>query len=130
MATSWNGCAMRFLLISLYWLASLTAQAQEIKILVQSSPLAGFQYHAGAAMWESLRVGDVLTLVREPENAHDSLAVRVEWRGTQLGYLPRAENDAVAAALDRGERVEGRIAALVEHKNPWRRLRIDVFVVL
>jgi hypothetical protein len=54
----------------------------------------------------------------------------VEWRGVQLGYLPRAENEAVAAALDRGERVEGRIAALIEHKNPWRRLRIDVFVML
>jgi len=121
---------MRFLLISLFWLASLTVQAQEIKILVQSSPLAGFQYHAGAALWERLRVGDALTLVREPENAHDSRAVRVEWHGTQLGYLPRAENDAVATALDRGERVEGRIATLIEHKNPWRRLRIDVFVVL
>ena len=121
---------MRFLLISLFWLASLAVQAQEIKILVQSSPLAGFQFHAGAALWGRLQVGDALTLVREPENAHDSRAVRVEWRGVQLGYLPRAENEAVAAAMDRGEHVEGRIAALVSHKNPWRRVRIEVFVVL
>jgi hypothetical protein len=121
---------MRFLLISLCWIASLAVQAQEIKILVQNSPLAGFQYHAGTVLWERLQVGDTLTLVREPENAHDSRAVRVEWRGVQLGYLPRAENEAVAAAMDRGEHVEGRIAALVSHKNPWRRVRIEVFVVL
>ncbi|MHB1429062.1 MAG: HIRAN domain-containing protein [Rhodocyclaceae bacterium] len=106
------------------------AQAQTVKLLVQSSPLAGFQYHAGAALWEELGVGDALTLVREPQNPHDARAVRVEWRGRQLGYLPRAENEAVAAAMDRGERVEGRIAALLKHRNPWRRVRIEVYVVL
>lgn len=76
-----------------------------------------------------MRVGDRLALVREAENPHDTNAVRVEWRALKLGYLPRAENAAVARALDRGERVEGRIAAPTLHKNPWRRLRIEVFVV-
>lgn len=109
---------------------SLAAHADTIRLLVQSSPLAGFQYHAGAALWERLQVGDRLMLVREPGNPHDARAVRVEWRGVMLGYLPRAENEAVAAAMDRGERVEGRIAALVEHRNPWRRVRIEVFAVL
>ncbi|MDP1606758.1 MAG: HIRAN domain-containing protein [Rhodocyclaceae bacterium] len=121
---------MRFLLICLGLAFGFVAQAQTVKLLVQSSPLAGFQYHAGAVLWEQMKEGDALTLVREPDNRHDARAVRVEWQGRQLGYLPRAENEAVAAAMDRGERVEGRIAALVRHKNPWRRLRIDVLVVL
>jgi len=121
---------MRLLLMSFLSAASFCVSAQAVKILVQSSPLAGFQYHAGAAVWDELRVGDRLALIREPENPHDARAVRVEWRGIMLGYLPRAENAAVAAALDRGERIEGRIAALVKHKNPWRRVRIDVFVIL
>jgi hypothetical protein len=121
---------MRSTLLSLLCALSLSVQAQTVKLLVQSSPLAGFQYHAGTAVWSELKVGDELTLVREPGNSHDARAVRVEWRGIQLGYLPRAENAAVAAAMDRGERVTGRIAALVEHRNPWRRVRIEVFVVL
>lgn len=121
---------MRFPLISLLLALSLAAQAETVKLLVQSSPLAGFQYHAGAAVWPQLQVGDRLQLIREPDNPHDARAVRVEWQGRQLGYLPRAENEAVAAAMDRGERVEGRISALVAHKNPWRRVRIEVFVVL
>lgn len=149
---------MRLLLISLLLAVSIAAHAQTgkqhaeppqvllgplggerrtaafsggaIRLLVQSSPLAGFQYHAGTILWERLQVGDALTLVREPDNPHDARAVRVEWRGAQLGYLPRAENQAVADAMDRGERVAGRIAALVSHKNPWRRVRIEVFVVL
>jgi len=111
-------------------LASSAVEAQTVKLLVQSSPLAGFQYHAGAALWERLQVGDALSLIREPDNPHDARAVRIEWRGVQLAYLPRVENAAVASAMDRGEKVTARIASLVEHRNPWRRVRIEVFVVL
>lgn len=39
---------MHFVWISLL-LLSVVAQAQAVKLLVQSSPLAGFQYHAGAS---------------------------------------------------------------------------------
>jgi len=120
---------MRSLLISLLFVVTST-QAQSIKLMVQSSPLAGFQYHAATELWPELRVGDALTLVREPGNSHDANAVRVEWHGRMLGYLPRAENRAVAAEMDRGGRVEARIANLREHRNPWQRVLIEVFVVL
>ncbi|MCK9284769.1 MAG: HIRAN domain-containing protein [Rhodocyclaceae bacterium] len=121
---------MRSLLISVATLWAILAHGQSIRMLVQSSPLAGFQYYAGSIRWKEMKVGDALTLIREPENPHDRNAVRVEWRGEKLGYLPRVENGAVMAELDRGGRVEARIAALTEHKNPWKRVRIEVFVVL
>lgn len=120
---------MRSLLISLLLVATST-QAQTIKVLVQSSPLAGFQYHQAGELWTGLKVGDVLTLVREQDNPHDRNAVRVEWRGHKLGYLPRAENRAVAVEMDRGTAVVGRIARLREHPSPWQRLLIEVYVVL
>ena len=123
---------LRFRLISLLWLTLMVpwAHAANVRILVQSSPLAGFQYHAGDEHWSQLAVGDTLQLIREPENTHDGKAVRVEWRGKMLGYLPRKENGAVAAAMDSGERVDARIARLREHRNPWQRVLIEVFVVL
>jgi hypothetical protein len=31
---------------------SLTTLAGEVRILVQSSPLAGFRYYAGEALWQ------------------------------------------------------------------------------
>jgi hypothetical protein len=130
MATGWSGCVRRLLLISLLLCASVLVRAAEVRILVQSSPLAGFQYHAGEALWPQLHEGDALSLIREVDNAHDANAVRVEWRGQKLGYLPRKENGAVAAAMDGGERVAARIARLREHRNPWQRLLIEVFVVL
>ena len=111
-------------------LAVFAVHAQSIRILVQSSPLAGFKYHAGASVWDELKVGDILTLAREPDNPHDRNAVRVTWHGQQLGYLPRAENGPVAAEMDRGGRIEARIARLRNHRNPWHRVLIEVYLVL
>lgn len=121
---------MRLLLtISLaFWLA--TAQAESIRLLIQSSPLAGSQYYAVGEQWLQLRVGDRLDLLREPDNRHDPHAIRVEWRGHKLGYVPRAENRAVAAAMDQGDKLVARIAKLTEHPNPWRRVQFEVFVEL
>lgn len=120
----------RIELAVLLMLAALSAHAQTIRILVQSSPLAGFQYHAGASVWDEMQVGDTLLLTREPDNPHDRNAVRVSWHGRQLGYLPRAENAAVAIEMDRGSRIEARIARLRAHRNPWQRVLIEVYVVL
>ena len=120
----------RLELAILLLLIGISAEAQSLRILVQSSPLAGFQYHAGAAVWEGMKVGDALALAREPDNPHDRNAVRVTWRGQQLGYLPRAENAAVAAEMDRGGRIEARIAKLTNHRNPWQRVLIEVYLVL
>lgn len=124
---------MRFLRSALLLLVLLPAIALaegEVRLLVQSSPLAGFRYYAGETLWQAMHEGDRLTLVREAGNPHDASAVRVEWRGQKLGYLPRAENRAVAAALDGGENVGARIEKLRPHRNPWQRVLIEVFVVL
>ena len=106
---------------------ALTTFAQDLRVLVQSSPLAGFRHHAAAALWTELSTGDRLELAREPTNPHDPNAIIVRWRGHTLGYIPRAENQALAWALDRGEQVSARISVLREHPNPRRRLEVEVF---
>ena len=106
------------------------ASAESIRILVQSSPLAGSQYYAVSRVWEQIRPGDRLTLTREPGNRHDRNAVRVDWNGQQLGYLPRAENRAVARALDNGEALEARVAKLRDDPDPWRRVEFEVYLRL
>ena len=107
-----------------------SAQANEgsIKLLVQSSPLAGFRYHAAAGVWQELKVGDPLELTRERDNSYDANAVSVFWRGAKLGYVPRRENAAVAWALDRGERLNARISRLREHPNPARRIEFEIYI--
>ncbi len=115
-------------LIALLLVTCAFGQQASVKLLVQSSPLAGFRYHAAASVWHELAEGDALDLVREPANSHDEHAVRVEWRGHKLGYVPRKENRALAWAMDRGEPVSARISKLRQSKNPRRRLEFEVFV--
>lgn len=109
-------------------LAAASAAAQTVKLLVQSSPLAGFRHHEAMLVWAELKPGDRLELVREPDNPYDANAVRVEWSGRKLGYVPRSENAALAWAMDRGERVSARISRLARHPNPRKRIEFEVFV--
>lgn len=111
-------------------LALQPACAAEARIIVQQSPLAGFQYYEGKVLWDNMRVGDPLTLKREPQNPHDANAVRVEWKGQPLGYVPRRDNSDVARQLDRGVPVQARIVRLKEARNPWQRVEFEVFVEL
>ena len=108
--------------------ASASVHAQQVRLLVQSSPLAGFRYHEAPGLFPELRIGDRLDLVRESDNPHDPNAVRVEWRGRRLGYVPRRENSALAWAMDRGEPVSARISTLRAHRNPRQRVEFEVFV--
>ncbi|MDR1351210.1 MAG: HIRAN domain-containing protein [Zoogloeaceae bacterium] len=109
----------------------LAGEESHIRLLVQSSPLAGSQFHALARLRVNLRVGDALTLVREPDNPYDAQAIRVEWQGRQLGYVPRRENRAVAAALDQGRTLHARISRLrPEAADPWQRLEFEVWLEL
>ena len=113
---------------ALFLALSTPAVAQEVLLVVQSSPLAGFDYNEAATHWEAMKVGDALSLVREPDNSHDSKAIRVEWQGYKLGYVPRSENDAVAWAMDRGQRLSARISQLKQDQNPRRRIEFEVYV--
>ena len=106
------------------------AGAAEALIVVQRSALAGFRHHDGAAVLRSLRAGDRLELVRELANPYDASAVRVEWRGVTLGYVPRGDNAAVARQMDRGVALEARLAGVRENRNHSVRLELEVVAPL
>jgi len=107
-------------------LIATSARSQETTLVVQSSPLAGFRYHAAAEVWDELRVGDRLELVRERDNPHDANAISVSWRGRKLGYVPRHQNAALAWGLDRGASLAARVSRLAPQASPSRRLEFEV----
>lgn len=92
--------------------------------------MAGFQYHQGKALWEEIKVGDELTLTREPDNPYDAKAIRVEWHGQKLGYVPRRENADIARIMDNGAHLVARISRLMESRDPWQRIRFEILVPL
>ena len=121
---------MRMLLAMLLLSGSAGHGAEvEQREILQVSPLAGFQHHAGPALFALMNVGDRLTLRREPDNPYDAKAVRVEWHGAQIGYAPRADNVDLARLMDRGTPVEARILHLQKSRDPWKRVLIEIYLV-
>jgi hypothetical protein len=124
----------RFPAIVLTLTFALDAAAQgpeaSARIVVQNSPLAGYQHYDGKALWHEMKPGDALTLVREPDNPHDASAIRLEWRGRKLGYVPRRENSDLARQMDRGMAAEARITALKTRRNGRNLISYEISVPL
>lgn len=100
------------------------------RIVVQDSPLAGYQHYDGKALWHEMKPGDMLALVREPDNPHDANAIRLEWQGRKLGYVPRRDNGDLARQMDRGMAAEARITALKTRRNGRNLLSYEISVPL
>ena len=88
--------------------------------------IAGYQYHQGEWVEAYLSCGTPLRLVREPDNPHDPLAVRVEWQRIKLGYIPRRDNGPIAHRLDAGTRLRCRVLRLQREAPPWQRLHLVI----
>jgi hypothetical protein len=110
--------------------AVCAADPPSARIVVQHAPLAGFVYYDGPEVWERMKKGDRLTLVREPDNQHDSNAIRLEWQGHTIGYVPRRENADLARQMDFGARVEARVTELTRQANGRKRISYVIHVPL
>ena len=116
-------------LLGLFFIPPVAQAAPTHRHLIQNCPLAGFQHHDGDALWPYLTVGDSLALTREPDNPHDPNAVRIDWNGRELGYIPRTQNQTTARLMDQGKWLEARIGGLERHANPWQRVEVEVWMV-
>lgn len=102
--------------------------------------LAGWDHYDGEAVFDQLRVGQPVTLVREPGNKYDPNAIAVYWtpesgegERRKLGFIPRTSNGALALLVDDGS-WDGKIVASISKReisaNPWKRLAIKIEVEL
>ncbi len=99
-----------------------------VRLQVQESYVAGYRYHEGKKVWKDLSVGDALELIREPDNPYDSRAVRVDWRGHKLGYVPRLDNEGVSRQLDFGVPLQARIQRLKKSRSPRQRIIMEIYL--
>jgi hypothetical protein len=130
MRTSLTRLAVRLLAACLCLLCVQAAIAQRVdsQMLVHSAVTAGLRHHDAKLVWDEMQVGDALRLVREPDNPYDANAVRIDWNGHKLGYLPQGDNIAVARQLDRGSPLQARVARMSRYRNHRLKLEIDVFL--
>ena len=78
--------------------------------------IAGFTYHDGCEVFDQLKIGSPLRLIREEDNPHDSNAIAVFFGDTWLGYVPRLKNSDLALFMDMG--YEDLFVARIQQLNP------------
>lgn len=88
--------------------------------------VAGYDHHEGESVIHCMAVGDCLTLVPEPDNPHDPQALRLDWRGTTIGYVPRDFNAPIHARLHAGEDLVVSVQAIDADAPSWRRIRFCI----
>lgn len=78
--------------------------------------IAGFTYWDGLEVFNDLTIGTELTLEAESTNGHDPNAVKILFRETMLGYIPRGENEEISKFLQLGH--SDLFSARVSRINP------------
>jgi hypothetical protein len=98
------------------------------EILLVECHLSGVSCKDVTAVEPTLAPGAVLTLQREPDNAHDALAIRVyDPAGQALGYIPRIANAALARLMDAGKHLFARLESKQWHGD-WLKVEVAVFM--
>ena len=100
------------------------------KVHYASFPVAGFQYYQGCEVFEQLKVGIELELVRDDENPYDPEAVAIFYGNTHIGYVPRACNHDICMLLDMGagKLFEVRICRVDPEQHPERQIEVNVYL--
>ena len=76
--------------------------------------IAGVKFHPGAVdLISKLEVGEDLELVPEPDNKYDPNAIKIEYGGFLLGYVPKKLSAEISALMEIEE-----TECLVQDLNP------------
>lgn len=70
----------------------------------------GFRGQPARTAVALMRPGDEVLLEREPDNAHDRLAIGCHYLGRHVGYVPKQANPWISAAMDAGHKVTCTVA--------------------
>lgn len=105
-------------------------QVSKKEVLLLKTRLAGYRHYKADKVYPSLRLGDELTLRREPENPYDHKAIEVYWRGEKLGYIPREDNSVIAQLMDRGQELKAMVSEVRNTQNFWERIWIEVYLLV
>lgn len=98
------------------------------EIFLLDCHVAGTSYVELDDVESELQAGQLLVCMREPENPHDDLAIRIhDERGRKLGYVPRAKNEVLARLMDAGKIVFARLEDKAR-MNGWLKLSMRVFM--
>jgi hypothetical protein len=100
------------------------------KFYLLHSFVRGFQYYEGLRLLEEMKEGDMLELVREPDNEHDKYAIALHWNNHKIGYIPRERNNILSKLLDIGIlEMMAEISFVNTEAAHWENVRMALYVL-
>ena len=92
--------------------------------------IAGFTFWDGYMIFDKLRAGQELMLLREEDNRYDPQAVAIYFGDFKLGYIPRENNSMVCKFLDLGYTniFELRVQSVQPEANPERQVYVALYI--
>ena len=105
-----------------------TKQYQKFYLL--QSFIRGFQYYDGPSLLNQMKEGDMLELVREPDNEYDPCAIALHWNNHKIGFVPAEDNEMLSKLLDIGiPELIAEITFLQTDAAAWENVLIAISVL-
>jgi hypothetical protein len=100
------------------------------KFYLLQSFVRGFKYYAGPALLPQMNEGDMLQLVREPQNEYDEFAIALHYNQQKIGFVPAESNDVLSKLLDIGViELTAEITHLNKEASAWENVVIAIYVL-
>lgn len=107
---------------------SLTKDFRKIYLL--HCFVAGFRHYEGMQLLNDMKEGDLLELVREPENKYDASAIALHLQGRKIGFIPASVNEMLSLLLDSNAlSLFAVITHLEKNTQPWENVAIAVYFI-
>ena len=105
-----------------------TKQYQKFYLL--QSFVRGFRHYEGPSLISQMKEGDMLELVREPDNEYDPSAIALHWNERKIGFVPAEDNEILSKLLDIGiPELIAEITFLQPAAAAWENVRIAISVL-
>ena len=100
------------------------------KFYLLQSFVRGFRHYEGPALIDRMKEGDLLELVREPDNEYDPCAIALHWNNKKIGFVPAEDNDMLSKLLDIGvPELIAEIIFLKPEAAAWENVNIAIYVL-
>jgi HIRAN domain len=100
------------------------------KIYLLQCFIAGFRHYEGMQLLQIMKEGDLLELVREPQNEYDECAIALHYQNKKIGFIPAETNEMLSYLLDaEALSMFAVITHLEKNAQPWENVAVAIYFV-
>jgi len=92
--------------------------------------VAGVQYSDYQRVIDKMKLGERVAFIGELNNAFDNRAIRIEYKGTKIGYVPARtqEQSTLWHEHNKGSKCLGVITAVNKNNPSWHLITLQILV--